>query len=104
MKLKLNKGGLKLSAAYTVFLVLMMALSFTGGDPKGQAFLRFLAFAPAFLILYFLRLLGIPHAWALNLWTFLGLSLLTTYCIGWAVSAAGNFVRWLPGSEDEPPK
>lgn len=85
--MKLNRGGLKLCAAYIVFVALMLTLAYFA-DPKGRFFFASLAWFPAGTTFGIFNLypLMYPHPWT----RFLGppVSILIVYLIGWAISAA----------------
>ena len=85
--MKLNRGGLKLCAAYIVFVILMTALAYFTPDPKTRFFLSSLASFPAGMTFAILKLYPLlyQHPWT----RFVGIpvSVLITYLIGWLVSA-----------------
>ena len=92
--MKLNRGGLKLCAAYAVFVILMLAWAYFAPDPKGRFFLVSLAWFPAGITFGVLNLypLMYQHPWT----RFLGppVSLLIMYLIGWVVSAIISAIRY----------
>ncbi|WP_050401676.1 hypothetical protein [Bradyrhizobium embrapense] len=84
--MKLNKGGLKLCAAYIVFVILILTLAYLTSDPKGRVLLASLAWFPAGITFGILDVYPLmdQHPWT----RFLGppVSLLIMYLLGWLVN------------------
>lgn len=88
LTVKLNKGGLTLSAIYLAYFVIVFGISLTAGDPKGEFFLVQLAYLPAGLFLGLSGLMSLLEKASVGSWIngpllFLPLSLVIVYVFGW---------------------
>lgn len=94
--MKLNKGGLKLTAVYLCWFAVTSAVALWAPDPKGGWFFGQLSILPFGIVVMLLVLLGfgdlIASVFDNDSWINTGLlsipiSIIVVYLFGWAVSA-----------------
>jgi len=90
--MKLNSGGLKLSAAYILYAAVVITLAYFTDDPKGRFVLGSLAWAPAGVTFGILHLFPVMyrHAWTNTPYFLFPACLVIVYLIGWAISTANR--------------
>ena len=97
--MRLNRGGLIAVAIYSVYFAAMIALLLTTDDPKGKWFVVQLAILPAGLFvgltgLIVLMMKYVPvDSWLNSAYTFMALSFVIMYLIGWSLSAFARKMR-----------
>jgi hypothetical protein len=86
--MKLNRGGLILSAIYAAISVPLILLAYTNSDFKGAYILAQLANVPAGMLFTYLG--AVPfvmrHPWLNNIPVFFLINLALCYLIGWICS------------------
>src|ERR1700722_5702082 len=90
--MKLNSGGLKLSAAYILYAAVVITLAYFTDDPKGRFVLGSLAWAPAGVTFGILHLFPVmyQHPWTNTPYFLFPACLVIVYVIGWAISTANR--------------
>jgi len=86
--MKLNRGGLILSAIYAAISIPLILLAYTNPDFKGGYILAQLANAPAAMLFTYLGLIPfvMRHPWFNNIPVFFLINLVLCYLIGWICS------------------
>jgi hypothetical protein len=94
--MKLNRGGLILSAIYAAISIPLILLAYSTSDFKGAYVLGQLAGAPAGMLFTYLG--AVPfvmrHPWLNNIPVFFLISLALCYVIGWICSCLARSLRW----------
>jgi hypothetical protein len=93
-KLKLNSAGLKLCAAYVVFVILVLTWAYFSSDPKSRFVIGSFAWLPFGITFGILHLFPLVDAnpWMNTPFFLLPMSLLIVYLVGWGFSSIGSIV------------
>jgi hypothetical protein len=87
--MKLNRGALKLCAAYTGFLILMLGLAHLASDPTGRLLLSSVGWFPVGITFAVLHLFPLMYAnpWMNTPFFLFPISFLIVYLVGWSISS-----------------